>query len=324
VLAIAVVPGAVGAAPATDAPHVRITPLASLDSMWTANAGAWSPGGTWLAVRRGITQLWVVDAASQRPRPRMLYDAGQWIRSYGWSPDGTWLLLLIGDANPTNLRTLVAVPLAGRGADTLRTGDMLRAFWGSDGLVYFRTPSEWLELSAPARWKPTTSFTARPTKAIEAGPGLAIRLGPAGGPRSELVCFDTFRQDTRMIRVLEAHPDGSRLLVAVSEDTTGITELVDGDGQRLLDFRQAGIRFEPSGLSADGRLIVGFAVDVQGEGWSRSWLEAADVGGHWSTRIAGGDGGQAPQMSREGLFIAFGTSRGTKVARLVVEGPARE
>jgi len=308
------------------APHVRITaPIVTLDSLGIDDGGAWSPHGAWLALRRGMNQLWLVDPAARHPRPRLLYDEGQWIRSYRWSPDGAWLLLLIGDADPTNLRTLVAVPLDGSGVDTLRTGDILHAFWGSDGQIYFQTASEWLELPPPARWKPTTAFSVRPMKAIAAGRGLAIRIGPPDAHTAyELVRVGTFRQDTRTIQILDVRPDGSRLLVGVSEDTSGVTELVDGDGQPLLDLRQAGIRFEPSSLSADGRLVVGYSSDLKGEGWSRTWLEAADTGGRWSTKIAGGDGGGWPQMSRDESFIAFRKGRGTTVARLTVEGPARE
>lgn len=315
-----------GAQPAwTPEPHVRIAPIVTLDSLWLPNPGAWSPRGVCLALRRGPNQLWVFDASRPKTPPRMLYDARQWIRSATWSPDGEWLLLLIGDANAFDLRTLVAVPLTAGGPDTLRAGEtMLRAVWGPDGLVYFRTPHEWLELPPPSRWKPTTAFHVQPAKAIDTGEGLAVTLGPPD-PRQpyELVCFGTFRQDTRMVSILEALPDLSRLLVRISEDTTGVTELVDGHGQALT---RLGAAFEPTALSSDGRLIVGSDTDLDPKhgGYNHSWLVAADAAGHWTTMIAGGDGGSAPQMSREGSVIAYTARRGTRVARLTVEGPARE
>ena len=311
--------------PAAAAPQIRIEPVASLDSLplILGEPGAWSPVGALLALRRGPNQVWVFDASRPGAPPRMVHDAGQWVRSCGWSPDGGWLLLLVGDAHPRDLRMLVAVPLDGGRPDTLRSEEKIwRAFWGPDGLIHYKVPMDWPEALPPARWKPPATFVPRQPLALDMRSGLELwfhRVDPRQA--FDLVCLGDLRHDGIQLRVLDMIPDGSRFLVAISEDTTGAMRLVDRDGRTLLDLRRAGIRFEPTAISADGRMIVGFGGEGGGEqGYLRTWIEAADAGGRWSTRVSGGEGAQAPQLSREGSFIAYRTARGTAVGRLVIEG----
>lgn len=130
----------------------------------------------------------------------------------------------------------------------------------------------------------------------------------------------TYFTSTGEVRVLDALPDGSRALVSVSGKMRGARRLVDGRGRSLLDLGRAGIRFQPTAISGDGGLIAGFAGESDGEGgWTRTWLEAADAGGRWSALVTGGEDGQAPQMSREGTYVAFSAAKGTTIGRLVVE-----
>jgi hypothetical protein len=255
----------------------------------------------------------------------MVYDAGQWIRMHGWSPDGGWLLLVVGDAHPENHRMLVAVPLDGGTPDTLLAGvDIWLGFWGADGLIHYRERGGWSDRPPPARWQHGQPYSGHAPLAYGLGPNLALVMGPGVGGRAsesqELVCFGTFREDGRQLKVIDALPNDTRFLVSVSEDTSSAVELVDGHGQSLTNLRTSGIQFEPSAISGDGRLILGFAGESAGEGgWTRTWLEACDAGGHWSARVTGGEEGQDPQMSREGSYIAFRAAKGTQVAKLVVE-----
>jgi hypothetical protein len=316
-------------ADAPGAPRLRIEPMAAFDTLGMAGPGAWSPRGTLLALTdapagKGPSRIWVFDPARPGTPARMVYDAGQWIRMHGWSPDGGWLLLVVGDAHPENHRTLVAVPLDGSTPDTLLAGvDIWLGFWGADGFIHYRERDGWSDLRPPPRWQPGRPYSLRAPLACGLGPNLALVMGTQVGGRAsdfqELVCFGTFREDEGQLKIIDALPNDTRFLVAISQDTSAVLALVDGHGQSLTNLRSAGIRFEPSAISADGRLIVGFTGDWAGEaGWTRTWLEACDAGGHWSARVAGGEGGEDPQMSREGSYLAFRTGKGTRVAKLVV------
>ncbi|MGH7731043.1 MAG: hypothetical protein ACRENJ_07320, partial [Candidatus Eiseniibacteriota bacterium] len=133
-----------------------------------------------------------------------MYDTSEWIRSCGWSPDGEWLLLVVGDPNPHNHRTLVAVPLGGRPDTLLTRTDILGAFWGSDGRIHFRVGYDWKSAPPPARWKPATWFVRRPVPFIS-GERLALSLGPNPGGRHPPAHLGTFKGDTR-------HRDDRRVL----------------------------------------------------------------------------------------------------------------
>jgi hypothetical protein len=124
-----------------------------------------------------------------------------------------------------------------------------------------------------------------------------------------------------MIVMLDALPDGSRWLVRMSHDTTGAVRVANGRGGTALDLRRVARDVMPTSLDADAGLIVGFSGEGGGgeQGWTRTWLVAVDGGGRWTAKIAGGDGGSDPQMSREGSFIAWRTAAGTRVGQLVVE-----
>ena len=123
------------------------------------------------------------------------------------------------------------------------------------------------------------------------------------------------------IRLMDRLPDGSRSLIGVSSDTSGRWLIVDGDGRTLTDLRTAGLDFQPTTLSADGRLLAGFTGRWEGEaGWTQTWMRVADSGGAWNASIQGGEGGLGPQFARDGMLLAYmdGTSSGTRVARLVL------
>ncbi|HKQ57050.1 MAG TPA: hypothetical protein VJY35_04210 [Candidatus Eisenbacteria bacterium] len=312
-----------GAAPKSAAPRVRIAPIAAFDSMpiRLAQPGSWSPRGTRLVLQRELNQLWVLDASQPERRPRRVYDTTDWIRWYGWSPDGEWLLLISGDPSERNDRMLIAVPAGGGRPDTLRAEqDIVEAFWGSDGRVHYRVQYDWHDLPPPERWKPAAWFVPRPVPWIT-GEKLMLTLGPRAGAYDQPAHLGTFKHDTRMIVMLDALPDGSRWLLRMSHDTTGAVRLVDGRGKTLLDVLRLRHSPQPTAIDADTQLIVGYSGDGGGgeQGWTHTWLEAADGGGRWTAKIAGGDGGSDPQMSREGSFIAWGTAAGTRVGQLVVE-----
>jgi len=109
----------------------------------------------------------------------------------------------------------------------------------------------------------------------------------------------------------------------VSADTSGTRRLVDERGRTLLDLREARVRFESTAISSDGGLIVGYTGDgwIGESGWARTWLEATDATGTWTVKVEGGEGGEAPQLSREGCFVAFRSGRATRIGRLEVELP---
>ena len=313
-----------GRASSIGAPVVRIVPIATFDSLslTVKEPGAWSPRGARLALQAPRGQLWVFDTGSSPPSPRFVYDTKSWIHSCGWSPDGGWLLVLFSIPTPRNGDTLVAVPVDGGQPDTLLAGvDIWPATWSSDGSIHCRVGGLWRTLPPPAAWKPSASFVPPPLLAAEVGPGLTLRLRPfVSGQPGERVMVGTYFASGRWFQVLDALPDGSRSLVAVADDTSWARRVVDGRGRTLLDLRQAGVRFEPTAISGDGRLIVGYTGDwIDEQGWTRTWLEAADAAGRWSARVEGGEGGSDPQLSREGSFIAFRSAKGTTVARLVIE-----
>jgi hypothetical protein len=310
------------------APRVRIDSLASVDTYLLLERGAWSPTGARLALLEAFTGhsptgLAVFDAARPGSAPRTLYHAGQWIRSYGWSPDGTWLLVLFGNASPENRNWLVALPADGAAPETLIAGSPVwPAAWGPDGRIHVRRDGRWRAMDPPARWKAAAAFTPRRVRAADPGAGTRLRIRDhASGSRSAPMLLGAYFASTGDVRVLDALPDGSRALVSVQDRMGGGGRVVDAGGRSLLDLRRAGIGFEPSALSSDGALIAGSSGGGGGgdQGWARTWLEVADGAGRWTAPVEGGDGGEAPQLSREGAFIAYRSGRGTRVGRLVVE-----
>jgi len=314
-------------------PTVGLESIAAFDSLplTLADPGSWSPRGARLVLRRQGDEVCVIDARRPRNPPQLVYAATQRIRSVGWSPDGEWLLVLSDNAKPINTALLVAIPVAGGGPDTLLSGvDIWPAAWGPDGRVHCVVDGRRRVLAPPVRWRPLESFTPRPPMCAEIRRDLYLRLRryQEGGP-GEPILLGTYSVSGPTFAVWDALPDGSRLLVTVSDDTItryprrfpfGSQRVVDAEGLTLLDLGQTAFRLLATALSANGRLIVGFSVGGGPEPTrARTWLEAADAGGRWSVPIAGGEGGADPQMSREGSYIAFRTGECTRVAKLVVE-----
>ena len=92
------------------------------------------------------------------------------------------------------------------------------------------------------------------------------------------------------IRLLDRLPDGSRSLIGVSSDTSARWLIVDGDGRTVTDLRAAGLSFQPTTLSADGRLLAGFTGRWEGEaGWAQTWLRVADSDANFVLFGAPGD-----------------------------------
>ena len=320
---VAPAPDAVAARDASIAtPGVRIEPVARLDSL-QLTAQSWSPRGTRLALLRDTTEVWVMDAARPALQPRRVYRAPQRIQFCGWSPAGTWVLLLLRDPDPSGVQRLVAVPCDGDRSDTLHVGARIWfAFWGSDGMIYCRVPMSWDELAPPQRWDPRESSDRRLPLAFYLVPGLDVSFRPPD-PRQmyELVCVGpTFRQDGMSLKVIDALPDGSRILVTISDAGRRASRVVNREGRTVLDLGEVGVDFAPGALSADGRWIVGTAMEGNPEiELPETWLEIADAGGRWTAPIQGGREASDPQMSRSGSYIAWRGLHGTRIGRLVVD-----
>lgn len=326
-------PGATGSAVAdtaatrsAPAPEARIVPVASFDSFWMSGPGAWSPRGLRLALMDSTTRIRVFDAARPEQPPRLVLDANAWVRSFSWSPDGEWLLVITGEPSPDNRRVLLAVPVSGGPPDTLRNqSELWPAVWGPDGRIHYWSGRRRFALDPPARWVPAKGTRLHEPPVLAVAEDLSLRLrhwAPAPGEEPLLFGADFMAGGEVGIRLVDRLPDGSRSLIGVSRDTLARWLIVDGDGRTVTDLRTAGLDFQPTGLSADGRLLAGFTGRWEGgEGsWTDTWLRVADSGGAWNATIVGGEGGLGPQFSRDGMLLAYmdRASSGTRVGRLVL------
>jgi hypothetical protein len=312
-------------AAAVAAPRVRFVPIAAFDSLRIPGFGAWSPRGQRLALADSTTRICVFDAARPERPPRMVLDARSWVRSFSWSPDGEWLLVITGDPRPDNQVVLMAVPVDGGTPDTLRAqSELWPAVWGPDGRIHYRSGRRRFTLEAPAGWVPSAGTRLHDPPVLEVADDLSLRFrhwSPAPGEEPLLPGADVTVGGVVRVRLIDMLPDGSRALVGVSRDTMARWRIVDADGATLTDLQRAGIAFQPTALSADGRLLAGFTGRWEGEaGWTRTELTIADANGGWVSAIEGTEDGVGPQLSRTGMLVAFlsRASGGTRVGRLVV------
>jgi hypothetical protein len=262
--------------------RARLVPICCFDSLALIGPGAWSPQGYRLARYRSTSALYVLDAARPDAAPRVVLRNGGSIQSFSWSPDGRWLAEVVGDPRSEQETAIVAVAATGGTPVVLTRGTDIRPVaWGSDGRIYCWTGRRRHALEPRAAWKPHATLRLADPPLVEVAEGLSLRLRhwvPQPGEEPLLPGADLKSTNGTRVRVLGLLPDGSRVLVGVSRDTTARWLIVDRDGRTGTDLGRSGLRFLSASLSGDGRLVAGFMGRWQREdGWTGTALRIADA-----------------------------------------------
>ena len=306
-------------------PTARFYAIAAFDSLDIVGPGAWSPRGERLALRCWTSALYVWDARRPSRQPLQVLRAAEAIHSVSWSPDGSWLVAWVAGAEP-QARTAIIAARATGGAEVVMSEEagIRGAAWGPDGRIYAWIGRRHRAMDPPAAWRPPAGLRLAPPPVLEVADDLSLRLrhwAPAPGEEPLLAGADLRAAVGTRATLMDLLPDGSRYLIGLSRDTTATWLVVDADGRTVSDLRRSGLSFQPTSLSSDGRLVVGFSGRWgRDAGWVGTGLRVADAGGAWVIPVAGTGEAMAPQLSRSGGFIAFSDRErgGTSVGRMVL------
>jgi len=263
----------------------------------------WSPTHERL-VMQGGEGLSVYDATRPQSGLHQIFK-GAWVRQVTWSPDGDWLLLVIGDPNPTNTRTLIAVPWQGGTPDTLVEDEaFFPAIWASDGNVAYLTGSivHWI--------RPRHGSDPPPMDPRDA-PSLVTRHGE-GGMNLQWIRPGKLETEPLAIPVRGYHiliadavPRLGRYLIrGIAADSASML-ILNAHGGIDADLGAAGIPFEPSGLSGDGSLVIGYKEIDDGHTISSSKMYVASSRGAWSARVEKVNAAVKACFARTGRTIAY-------------------
>lgn len=286
--------------------HVEFDEIRAIPKHFPAVGDPWSPAHARLVVE-GPDGYSVFDAEHPDSGLRPVYSGG-WVRWTCWSPDGDWLLFVIGDASPTDSRSLVKVRWTGGPADTLAK-DVPRlwpAVWCRDGAIAYLVGSEihWIPMRAES--SSSAVVPAAESTLVSGGRGgmngLALQW-VGSGMNSAQPLATPLRGYHLLLR--DALPTIGRYLVqGIAEDNPSIV-ILDRSGRIASDLGAAALPFDPTSLSGDGTLVVGHKESDDGHTILSSDLYLSAWDGSWSAPISNAAGGMDPRFAREGRILEF-------------------
>jgi hypothetical protein len=279
----------------------------------------WSPTHDRL-VLRGRDGLSVFDASNPKAGLRQVHN-GVRVFEVSWSPDGDWLLLVIGDPDPIDSRTLVVVPWRGGSPDTLVSGvTFFPSTWGSDGRVAYVTGSD-------VHWIMPPHGSSPRRRGLRDAPSMVVSNRVRGRAGVQWVRPGRLKTEplTTPLRglhllIVDAVPHLGRYLIqGVAADSPSVV-ILDTRGEIVADLGALGIPFDPSGLSADGALIVGYKTIEGVDDIKSSSMYVGSSSGSWWAQVGNVPSALKTRFSRVRNTIAYEElSGGVHVGVLKVE-----